>query len=129
MSTFPPDWPDVAWAKLTAEQQQRAADIIRSVENFEEIAPVVREAHAKHGRDFIHQEPFAEEVMIEVDGQEHEMRWSWHMSGGMALRNLLRDKGFRDDELPGLPEFYDGADISTWDDFYVQALEAAVGVR
>lgn len=42
----------------------------------------------------------------------------FHFHGGMAVRNLLR-KVIRDDELPS----------GNWDDYYVQALEAAAGKR
>lgn len=42
-----------------------------------------------------------------------------HHGFGMGIRNFLRDKGFKDDVLP----------ISNWDDYYVQVIELAVGLR
>lgn len=52
--------------------------------------------------------------------------WSvagYHFYGGMAVRNLLRSGGIRDDQLPE----YDGH--QNWDDYYIPVLEAAAGVR
>ena len=131
MSRFPENWPDLAWAKLTVEQRERAVEIIRRLTNFEEVAAKVRPAHAEHGHDFIHNPPFAEVIDL-GDGQQAV--WSWHMSGGMGLRNYLRHEGFHDDELPWMEEMYgpypgEGDPVGNWDDFYVQALEAACGVR
>ncbi|MDX2215509.1 MAG: hypothetical protein SFY66_19755 [Oculatellaceae cyanobacterium bins.114] len=43
----------------------------------------------------------------------------WHLSVGMQLRNLLRQKGLTDDLLPD----------KNWDDYYVQVLEVSLGLR
>lgn len=42
-----------------------------------------------------------------------------HMFWGMGVRNLLRRRGLRDDVLPS----------GNWDDYYIQAIEAAAGLR
>ena len=42
-----------------------------------------------------------------------------HFTWGMTIRNLLRDKVCLDQELPS----------RNWDDYYVQLVEIAVGVR
>lgn len=60
----------------------------------------------------------------------------WHFGQGMQVRNLLREKGFTDDQLPPVP--YEIAlegggskhieEVRNWDDFYTAALEAAARV-
>lgn len=56
--------------------------------------------------------------MYEKDG---ENRWAipYHNSWGMGVRNLFREEGFLDKQLP------DG----NWDDYYVQVIEFALGLR
>lgn len=103
MSNFPDNWPDIAWAKLSPELRQRAVDHINAITTRSE----------------------REEVRRIITAQTKDP-W-WHFTGGMAVRNRLREV-IKDDELPPLPEFY-GTDQSTWDDFYVQCIEAALGLR
>lgn len=43
----------------------------------------------------------------------------YHFGFGMSIRNVIREGGFPDKKLP------DG----NWDDYYVQVLEIAIGVR
>lgn len=43
----------------------------------------------------------------------------YHFGWGMSVRNLLREKVCKDDELP----------IQNWDDYYVTLIEYAVGKR
>lgn len=50
---------------------------------------------------------------------------AFHMFGGMAIRNLLRDV-IKDKELP--PVMYGGRPMRNWDDYYIQVLEEAAGV-
>lgn len=45
-------------------------------------------------------------------------RSGWHFGQGMSVRNLLRRRGFRDEQLP----------TGNWDDYYIQAIEDAAGV-
>lgn len=47
------------------------------------------------------------------------VNWSveFHFSAGMAVRNLLRNGGFTDNQLPS----------GNWDDYYVPILELAAG--
>lgn len=62
--------------------------------------------------------------------EENPVGWSigwWHFSQGMGIRNLLREKGFKDQDLPEV-EYPDGYVACNWDDFYTAALEAAAGV-
>lgn len=42
-----------------------------------------------------------------------------HFGWGMSIRNLLRENGFADDMLPD----------KNWDDYYIQVVECAIGVR
>lgn len=42
-----------------------------------------------------------------------------HFGWGMAVRNFLREHGLADDRLPS----------GNWDDYYVQCVEAAAGLR
>lgn len=117
MDRFPDGWEDVAWAKVPRQVRDRAVAILRS----EMGAGFLEDVRARIERDGRGKWTRAEELM------------GWHFGQGMAIRNLLRSppgnlEGIKDDELPGLPEFY-GEDQSTWDDFYVQALEAAAGAR
>jgi len=42
-----------------------------------------------------------------------------HNYEGMYIRNFLREKGLLDNQLPS----------GNWDDYYVQCLECAIGVR
>ncbi|WP_028058289.1 hypothetical protein [Candidatus Solirubrobacter pratensis] len=126
MSNFPDNWPDIAWAKLSQADRDRAVAIIRNASWWDtDMVTDVVVGHRRYGHDFIHEEPFA----ATVDIGDETVKWSWHMSGGMGVRNYLRQEGFTDDQLPTLPELYDGKDVSTWDDFYVQVMEAAAGLR
>jgi hypothetical protein len=53
--------------------------------------------------------------------KEDPVHWisPYHFTTGMAMRNLLREKVCRDDQLPS----------GNWDDVYVQLMEIAAGVR
>lgn len=42
-----------------------------------------------------------------------------HHGWGTGIRNALRDAGFLDDQLPN----------ENWDDYYIQVVELAVGIR
>lgn len=56
---------------------------------------------------------------------------SWfHFSGGMAVRNSLRDV-MKDDELPGVKyDHIEGEhEYSNWDDYYMAALRQAVAPK
>jgi len=48
----------------------------------------------------------------------------FHHSGGMMIRNWLR-RVVKDNELPFAP-YPGGSQFQNWDDFYVQAIEAAL---
>lgn len=101
---------DIAWAKLPYNIQCRAVRILREHLSDEYLADIRNMGIEK--------------------GVGNWLPLFWHHSDGMAIRNLLREHGIRDAELPGLPEVYDGEDYGgNWDDYYVQCLEAAVGLR
>ncbi len=48
----------------------------------------------------------------------------FHMFGGMAIRNLLRDV-ITDQQLPAV--MYDDRPMHNWDDYYIEVLEEAAG--
>lgn len=52
---------------------------------------------------------------------ETKAQWfiEYHHYDGMAIRNLLRRNGLLDEQLPS----------GNWDDYYVQVMEVAIGVR
>lgn len=128
MTKFPDNWKDIAWDKLPLADRQRAVDIIRGAPDWEELEKLVKETHAKAGENWLNEPPLSATSTISGPDGDREMVLSWHMFGGMAVRNYLRHKGFADDQLPALPELY-GQNVSTWDDFYAQAIEAAAGLR
>jgi hypothetical protein len=73
--------------------------------------------------------PFS--VPVDV-GNGETITYPWHMSGGMGIRNLLRQGGVTDDRLPdnATDSYYgEGTNVKNLDDYYIQWLEAAVGAR
>lgn len=67
-----------------------------------DVVDEIKRAYTQHGRhNWIHSEDFG------------------HFQWGMGCRNALRTAGFKDDQLPQ----------HNWDDYYVQVVEAAVGLR
>lgn len=115
---------DEIWNRVDPELRERAVNHIRE-ELHPESLEEVREAVEKHGRhEWPHNPPFSALIRDE-DG---ELQLPFHFSGGMAVRNLLREV-VKDSELPPFDEWYgEGTDVRNWDDYYVQALvEAACG--
>jgi hypothetical protein len=112
MGSFPEDWPEIAWAKLPLDIKQRAVRHLQAHLSVED-AKVFGEAYDGAGghHDWI-----------------YDLGAGWHFSGGMSLRNLLREE-VPDHQLPGLPEVYGNDYGGNWDDQYVQVLEAAIGRR
>jgi hypothetical protein len=98
------EWYDARWNDVPAETKEKLIRHLR-----EQLPPSmleeVRTLHAKDGDAWV--APF-------------------HFHVGMAVRNMLREV-MLDDELPAAP-YPDGANRN-WDDYYVQVLEAAAGVR
>lgn len=114
---------EMAWKKLSVEDRRRAVEIL---ELLDDELDVVAEAFAKYDYDWDIHEPFT--TTFEVDGIE--IADYWHFGGGMYVRNLLREHGFTDDQLPPFDEFYgEGTDVRNWDDYYIACVEAAAGVR
>ena len=99
------EWYDNRWAALTAEQRELIVTFLR-IELKPSMLDKTRELHAEDPED-----------------------WAsvYHFTTGMGVRNLLR-RVLPDNELPLAP-YPNGTAHSNWDDYYVQALEAAAGVR
>jgi hypothetical protein len=99
------DWYDARWQSIPAETRERIVGHLRANLTGGQLEQI-RELHSADPDRWAH--PF-------------------HLLGFMAVRNLLREI-IRDDELPDAP--YPGGETHrNWDDYYVQALEAAAGVR
>jgi hypothetical protein len=108
---IPLDWAEIAWNKLTLDQRQRAVNILQAQMSsffFDEI----RER-------------------VEQYGLGNWLPAGWHHLQGMNIRNELRHRGFLDRHLPPLPEIYGrvSGTFGNWDDYYIQAIEAAAGAR
>lgn len=130
-------WYDERWQDMDPDMRRRAADSIRGVLS-EEDQELIRRKHAEHGHSWIHH-------LIEIPADELETysrvlgdeggvtfkTWSAHHGWGTGIRNLLRNEeygaGISDDELPFAP--YENGSYQNWDDYYCQAVEAAVGLR
>lgn len=91
---------DLLWEKLDPSIKQRAIAILRR-----ELGPEVLDDLAKR---------------LLVRGPDWYI--SHHMGWGMAVRNLLRQHGIRDEELPPGTAGPEG----NWDDYYGAAVNAAV---
>lgn len=124
-------WFDERWESLSPEQRKFMADTIRDALD-EENVEWIKERYAKYGREWIHhfydiaeeqQETWHKVGMI-VEGQT---TYSGHMWWGMGIRNLLREAGVKDEDLPFAP--YEIGQFQNLDDYYIQAVEAAVGLR
>jgi len=62
----------------------------------------------------------ATQSILDAYNQDNETWWvESHHFWGMGIRNLLRDGGFLDDQLPD----------KNWDDYYIPVVELAVGIR
>lgn len=98
-------WYDARWAAVPEEMKRRVVAHLRDELGEEQLA-AIREKHAANPEG-----------------------WAlpYHMFAGMGVRNLLREV-VRDGELPPAP-YPGGEEQRNWDDYYVQALEAAAGVR
>lgn len=88
---------EARYAELTQDQRDRAKAILLA-----KLTPdVLEEVRELHGDDPI--------------------SWAspYHHFWGMGIRNLLRQEGFKDAELPS----------GNWDDYYVAVVEYAAGIR
>lgn len=123
-------WYDERWQAMPQVMRKVAADAIKKVLD-EETVELIKAKHAEHGRDWIH-------YLIDIDPEETPFLYdlgmttmSAHHGWGTGIRNLLRDEegaNIRDEDLPPAP-YEGGVEQSIWDDYYVQAVEAAVGLR
>lgn len=118
-----------AWRAVDPEVRQRAIAIIQE-KVFPEELQNVRDNYEKYGNAWYEHEPFSTVSTMPTKDGPVELPIPWHWTGGMALRNLLRLEGIKDDELPPFDAYYgEGTDVRNWDDYYKQAIEAAAGVR
>ncbi len=94
------------WDRVDPEFKKKVEDFLRGY--LKEAAPSFREAIAKN-----------------PDGWYAGF---WHFGQGMAIRNALRDAGFKDDMLPAVEYDVGGKmeSMRNWDDYYVEAIEAAL---
>jgi hypothetical protein len=100
------EWYDARWRSVPAEVRQAMVAHLRAnigARGMEQI----REAAAADPHRWIHT--------------------VGHHGTGTSVRNLLR-RAFPDDVLPYAP-YPEGKNYKNWDDYYVQALEAAAGAR
>ena len=91
---------DKAWAELPREIRQKSVDALKAHFDPEATESILR-LYNDHG----------------PDGWYAHARW--HFTVGAKIRNFLRKNAADDMALPS----------GNWDDYYVQAIEAAVGVR
>jgi hypothetical protein len=130
-------WYDARWAALSDDQRSRAIAIVKASVDAADIRRI-REKHAAHGSNWIHQ-------LIDLDPEMQDDAFaaglvaadqatmSGHHGFGTFIRNRLRSgaadvPGIPDEELPEAP-YVDGTRHRNWDDCYVQAIEAALGLR
>jgi hypothetical protein len=102
-----PEWYDNRWNALTPQERERIAAYLRT-----ELPPAALDQ-------------FRTAKGIGID------RKQWiatnHFFGGMHIRNVLRAV-MLDSELPPAP-YPGGKTYCNWDDYYLQALEAAAYTR
>ncbi|HEY0006207.1 MAG TPA: hypothetical protein VGB17_15615 [Pyrinomonadaceae bacterium] len=99
-------------AEMPPDVLKRAIAFIRS-ELPEEVKEDIRRLHAEYGEDWI-----GEMSVLELPGGKGRIPRG-HFEWGMRVRNALRNHGLSDDLLLNL----------NWDDYYVQVVEIAVGLR
>lgn len=130
-------WYDARWASMPPVMRKVAADALRKqLEDQPELVEQIKRKHAEHGHAWIHYltdlsdeeiERYRKVGMLGPD----QTTWGEHMWWGMSVRNFLRSvegANIKDEDLPPAP--YESGDThQNWDDYYVQAIEAAVGLR
>lgn len=135
------EWYDERWRSLPPVMRKIAADAIKK--SLDDVTvELIKQKHAEHGADWMHHlVDLSEEEQelwrsVLLEGAEVKATMSGHHSFGMQIRNLLRDDqygaGILDDDLPEAPYEdwqYEGVGPRNWDDYYIQAIEAAVGLR
>ena len=92
----------------------------RHFEHFQQLDPELREEAVKFLRGHLERE--ADEIRSKIES--HPEDWwarrddgfSFHFSGGMAIRNLLRSNGFSEKDFG----------VDNLDDYYVAMVELAV---
>lgn len=95
-----PEYLDIKWNELTQEQKSRGKSIIERY-----VFPTM----------FIEDIETWRTELVDSD------KWIglFHHFGGMQVRNILRQNGFKDDETPD----------KNLDDYYIQLLQYALGIR
>jgi hypothetical protein len=132
-----PEWYDERWEAVPPVVRKIAADTLARVIS-ERDKELIRRKHAEHGPHvWVHH-------LIDMSDEEQRVysgvgmatadqtTLSGHHGWGTAIRNVLRDEelgaGIRDEDLPDAP-YASGLTHRNWDDYYVQAVEAALGLR
>jgi hypothetical protein len=100
-----PEFNDAQWERLDPAFRERAVDVLREQFSDRDIEGLKK--------------------MYEEDPAEWWAQGEWHTYGGSDVRNVLREAGLLDTELPPDPESAAG----NWDSFYIPIVEAAIGVR
>jgi hypothetical protein len=104
-----------AWDAVDPNVKEKAIQILDGLLTSLDKEIVVQEYEAYGPHEWLYSDTFGP---------------NWHHSGGMAVRNALRGGGLPDAVLPPFDAYYgDGTDVRNWDDYYVQAVEAACGLR
>lgn len=113
------EWHERKWAELPRSTQRRAVNHLRdyvfTAADFHEFRKLWHEAGPDWASaDFTPVE--TKKKIIEEYGCY--IPTPFHFGAGMGIRNELRDV-VKDDELP----------TGNWDDYYIPAIERAIGVR
>lgn len=100
---------DELWERVDQDVKERSILALQK-KLTPELSQQIRDHISKHGKnEWVHVDPFD------------------HFFFGMQVRNELREAGILDAELPPFDKYYgEGTNVRNWDDYYVQALEAAV---
>jgi hypothetical protein len=96
----------------------------KSEENWARVPEEKRKLCVEHLRSVL--SPVALPDLCEAF-EKNDFGPFFHFSGGMGVRNILRDV-MKDDELPKV-KYDSGYEYSNWDDFYMAALRQAVAPK
>lgn len=134
-------WYTDRWNSLPLELKRRAVNALQEVLP-PDLQEIIQQKHAEYGHDWIHH--LIDTTQEERDRMDamlppKEERWDPNLEGwpktmsahhgwGTAIRNVLRDAGIGDNQLPAAP-YENGQTHQNWDDYYIAAVEAAVGLR
>lgn len=135
--SYGPEWYDARWDALSPEQRKLAADTIATALSTDDKA-LIRFKYAKYGpiewiHNLVDMDPkFASDAVAVGMANEGQTTLSGHHGFGTQVRNALRSHaGIRDEDLPPVLWTHCNPphEEQNWDDYYIQAIEAAVGLR